>query len=140
MSKLDLSPDALKDRVVLTTVRQQGKRVSTVYTDGDIQYQDFSRIKAKEVVIKEATAYSLPFYNQKQNGQLVLVKLPARAATDFSVENHGSICLIRSSNQAVVDRFDEHVSEYQTMGTAVVVEPRYVSDIISGLEAAGFSN
>jgi hypothetical protein len=65
---------------------------------------------------------------------------PVKLKVDFTVENHGSICLIRPHNPAVTAWFDEHVGDYQTCGSAVVVEPRYVSDIVSGLEAAGFSN
>jgi hypothetical protein len=63
----------------------------------------------------------------------------ARGA-DFTVTNHGSICLLRALSPACEEWIEEHVGgeETQYFGGAVAVEPRYVAPILEGLEAEGF--
>lgn len=53
--------------------------------------------------------------------------------TDLSVENHGSILLLRPLTDAGTAWLDEHIdSEAQSFGGAIVVEPRYIADIVAG--------
>ena len=59
--------------------------------------------------------------------------------SDFTVTNHGSIVLVKPLTDECNDWLVEHVSdEAQWFGGALVVEPRYVEDLIEGLEEAGF--
>ena len=61
---------------------------------------------------------------------------------DFSVANHGSICILTGISQECKDWIEQHVgnSETQTWGKrGIVIEPRYVQDIITGLESEGFT-
>jgi hypothetical protein len=59
----------------------------------------------------------------------------------FSVEDHGSIVLIRPLTPAVEEWLDERVGgeDVQYWGDAVVVEPRYVRPIVEALIAEGFA-
>lgn len=58
---------------------------------------------------------------------------------DFAVENHGSIFLVRPINPEVKNWLVENVSgENQWFGGAMVVEPRYVDNLVDGLESSGF--
>jgi len=58
---------------------------------------------------------------------------------DFRVENHGSIILVRALTSACEAWLNENVGEEsQYFGGALVVEPRYASDLVAGLFEAGF--
>jgi hypothetical protein len=59
----------------------------------------------------------------------------------FTIENHGSIVLIRPLTSDVEEWIEEHVGGEETMyfGNAVVVEPRYVAPIVEALIAEGFA-
>jgi len=55
------------------------------------------------------------------------------------IENHGSIVLIRPSDDVERDWLRENVSEEsQWWSGALAVEPRYVDDLRTGLIEAGF--
>ena len=58
---------------------------------------------------------------------------------DFTITNHGSIVIIEPLTEAAIDWVAEHIPEdAQRWGRAgVVVEPRYVGDIVAGIEADG---
>jgi hypothetical protein len=57
---------------------------------------------------------------------------------DFSIEDHGSIILLRPLSDAGREWIEEHVStERQTFGDAIVVERRYITDLIEGISADG---
>jgi hypothetical protein len=57
---------------------------------------------------------------------------------DFSVENHGSIFLLRPLSPLGFDWIDQHIPEdAQHFGNAVVVEHRYIGDIAEGILADG---
>lgn len=49
-----------------------------------------------------------------------------------SIENHGSICLVRPQDAEAVEHLAtaSYASEPQFFGNALVVEPRYVGDFI----------
>ena len=49
-----------------------------------------------------------------------------------TVENHGSICLVRPATDAAREWLAEH-TDGQWFGDALAVEPRYVVDLLDGL-------
>ena len=56
----------------------------------------------------------------------------------FQLENHGSIFLIRPLNDAANQWLRETAPEdAQFFGDAMVVEPRYVREVIGAIEADG---
>lgn len=59
--------------------------------------------------------------------------------TDFRLSNHGSICILFAVTAAAQQWVAEHLPEdAQTWGrNGTVVEPRYVGDIVDGIEADG---
>ena len=60
---------------------------------------------------------------------------------DFALDNHGSICLLQPLSAEAQEWADEYLSgdEVQYFGTAVVIEPRYVVDIVEGFRADGLT-
>lgn len=64
-----------------------------------------------------------------------------RVDTDFSVGNHGSICLLVPHSAAAREWAGDHLDgpETQYWGGAVVVEPRYLDDILHGIEDDGLT-
>jgi len=57
---------------------------------------------------------------------------------DFICENHGSIFLLRPVSPASFDWIESHLPpDRMTFGNAVVIEPRYVSAILVGLQDDG---
>jgi len=68
------------------------------------------------------------------------VALPgAPPAIDVRVENHGSVVILQLLTRAAREWADAYLPEdRQTWGTTgTVVEPRYVLDIVQGMDAAG---
>ena len=62
--------------------------------------------------------------------------------SDFAVENHGSICLLRPQNEQAVAWVEEHIGQdngYQPYFPTVVVEPRYIADIVAGIQNDGLA-
>ena len=63
---------------------------------------------------------------------------PTEVETDFLIENHGSIFLLRPLTLAADSWIDQNLSEdRQTLGNAVAVEHRYIADIVRGAQADG---
>ncbi len=59
-------------------------------------------------------------------------------AADIRVENHGSIYLLHPRTKRAARWLDEVIAEdAQYWGDAVVVEPRYVADIVNGAREDG---
>lgn len=59
---------------------------------------------------------------------------------DFVIEDNGSIILLRPITEAAKEWIEEHLPEDRMyFGNAVVVEPRYIADIASGIEADGLT-
>lgn len=57
---------------------------------------------------------------------------------DFAVENHFSIFLLRPLSDAAREWIAEHIpADAQFWGSAVVVEPRCIGDIVRGARADG---
>lgn len=59
-------------------------------------------------------------------------------AADVIVQGHGSIILLWPQHDLAKHWFEENVEVRQKWGEGIACEPRYVSDIIRGLELAGF--
>lgn len=62
-------------------------------------------------------------------------------AIDVSVENHGSVVIVRPLSQAAKDWVAEYVSleGYQPYRDAVVVEPRFVDGLLAGMQKYGLN-
>lgn len=57
---------------------------------------------------------------------------------DFTLENHGSIVLLQPHTEAARAWVSEHIpDDAMIWGTSIVVEPRYVSDIVDGIAEDG---
>lgn len=57
---------------------------------------------------------------------------------DFSVGNHGSICLLVPHTDAAREWVRFHMDpEARHWAGGTVVEPRYIDDIVAGIEADG---
>ncbi len=58
---------------------------------------------------------------------------------DASVENHGSIFIIRPLSNTAKDWLAKYVdqNEYQPYRDAIIVEPRYVDDLVTGMQKGG---
>jgi hypothetical protein len=63
-----------------------------------------------------------------------------RIDTDFSIGNHGSICLLLPHSDAANAWIDDHLPEnVMRWSGCVVLEPRYVDDIVCGIENDGLT-
>jgi len=59
---------------------------------------------------------------------------------DFVVENHGSILLLQPLSPAANSCVKENLPEdHLTFGHAVVVEHRYIADIVAGIQSDGLT-
>ena len=62
------------------------------------------------------------------------------SSPDFAVENHGSIFLLQPQNEQAIAWVEEHIGPengYQPYFPTVVVEPRYLADIVQGIQSDG---
>lgn len=60
--------------------------------------------------------------------------------TDFVLTDHGTIALLTPITDAAKQWSDEHLPEDRQMfGDSTVIEPRYVLDILHGINEAGLS-
>jgi hypothetical protein len=61
-------------------------------------------------------------------------------ASDFEVENHFSLYLLRPLTTEAWDWIEEHLStDCNWFANAVAVEHRYIADIVNGIRADGLS-
>lgn len=64
---------------------------------------------------------------------------------DFQIANHGSIVILTPVSSEAQDWVNEHIlgegNEVQTWGSkqGIVVEPRYLGDIVEGFQAEGLT-
>jgi hypothetical protein len=60
---------------------------------------------------------------------------------DFWLVNHGSLCLLRPLNKNAITWIDTHTDpeNRQFSGNALVIEPRYVDDVVAGAEEDGLT-
>lgn len=60
------------------------------------------------------------------------------AIHDIAVENHGSLLLVEPLTEAAADWIEQNVQdEAQFWGHKLVVEPRYLHDLLYGIRDAG---
>lgn len=60
--------------------------------------------------------------------------------TDFYFRDEGSICLLTPLSAYAREWLQENIAgDVQTWGNATVIEPRYVSAILTGINEAGLS-
>jgi hypothetical protein len=60
--------------------------------------------------------------------------------TDFTVRNEGSIVLLTPRTDAAHEWVDENIGQdngYQALWPTVVIEPRYLEPILTGIRDAG---
>jgi hypothetical protein len=66
------------------------------------------------------------------------VRIFAPLPDDFRVEDHGSLILLKALTVAAEGWVDEHLpSEAQRWAGAVVIEPRFIGDIVLGIQQSG---
>jgi hypothetical protein len=54
-------------------------------------------------------------------------------SNDLSVQNEGSIFLLRANTNVGQEWLDDHIGDdAQTWGGAIVIEHRYITDVVSG--------
>ena len=60
--------------------------------------------------------------------------------SDFDIENHGSVVLLRPLSTDADNWVQENISDdVLRFGGAVVVEPRYIGPVMEGLSAEGLT-
>jgi hypothetical protein len=65
-----------------------------------------------------------------------------RIPLDFVLENHGSICILRPLTPSAVAWVEEHIGPdngFQPYFPTVVVEHRYTTDIVEGIQHDGLA-
>ena len=59
---------------------------------------------------------------------------------DYSIENHGTIYLVRSNNLAALAHLREHTAgDTSWFGRALAVEHRYIAGLVTSLQEEGFT-
>lgn len=60
---------------------------------------------------------------------------------DFELQNEGSLVILHPLNDAAGEWIDEHLYTEQTQwwGGGIVIEPRYVEDILDGISDVGLT-
>ena len=61
---------------------------------------------------------------------------------DFLVENHGSIFLLKPQTDSATSWVEEHIGRengYQPYYPTVVIEHRYIADIVAGIQGDGLA-
>jgi hypothetical protein len=68
-------------------------------------------------------------------------RAPSTSGPDFALQNHGSICLLSPLTDQAEEWLGENVvnDETQFWGRAIVVEPRYVEDLVIGIYGEGLT-
>lgn len=67
-------------------------------------------------------------------------QVPPQPAPDFFVRNEGSIFLLEPQTDAAVAWVDEHLPpDHMLFGASIVVEHRYIRDIVAGIQSAGLA-
>ena len=68
--------------------------------------------------------------------------MPSKNIPDFIAQNGGSIIILRATNADATAWIEENVSEegYQpNYPESLIIEPRYFSDLISGIQSSGMT-
>jgi hypothetical protein len=70
------------------------------------------------------------------------LKYPNKIQTDFFLENHGSIFLLKPQTPVATFWLEEHIGQdngYQPMWPTVLVEHRFIADIVAGIQNDGLA-
>ncbi len=65
-----------------------------------------------------------------------------KSQPDFAVENHGSIFLLKPLTLSATSWIEEHIGQengYQPFFPTIVVEHRYIADIVEGIQSDGLA-
>jgi hypothetical protein len=74
----------------------------------------------------------------KSHGQLETGQEQVPLTTDFEVQNHFSIFLLCPLTDAAIAWVEENLpDDVMTFGRGICVEPRYISDIVRGIQDSG---
>lgn len=66
--------------------------------------------------------------------------MPRIESKDVIVESHGSVVLVRPQSDEAREWIEEHVDPLaQWFGSALVVEPRYLIQLLEGMAEGGLS-
>lgn len=117
--------------------------------------QPFRKFLGEIYAVEEKPEPTLDNWNEQlKNGQKHIQKIEQEARSeglvntihdcwerpepDFYVENHGSLFLLRPISPAANTWVDEHIpADANYFGGAVVVEHRYIQDIVQGIKDDG---
>ena len=61
---------------------------------------------------------------------------------DFLIENHGTIFLLKPQTDSAISWVEQHIGQdngYQPYYPTTVVEPRYIADIVGGIQNDGLA-
>ena len=65
-----------------------------------------------------------------------------KISPDFLVENHGNIFLVRTLTSSAISWVEEHIGHdngFQPYFPTVVVEHRYIADLVAGIQNDGLA-
>lgn len=62
-----------------------------------------------------------------------------QGSADFTVNNQGSIFLLDPISEEAVTWAEDYLTDAQRFGNTVVVEHRYIADIVEGINGDGLS-
>jgi len=77
-----------------------------------------------------------------EKGEPVKTVRTSQIKVDFLVENHGSIFLLKPRTPSATSWVEEHIGRengYQPYYPTVVVEHRYIADIVAGIQNDGLA-
>ena len=66
----------------------------------------------------------------------------SKTSPDFLIENHGSIFLLKPLTDSATSWIKEHIGQdngYQGLWPSVIIEPRYIADIVAGIQDDGLA-
>lgn len=77
-----------------------------------------------------------------RGGAKTVQKLTPNPAIDFEVQNHGTIFLLCPLTDSAIAWVDEHIGQdngYQPYWPTVVIEHRYIADLVAGIQRDGLA-
>lgn len=124
-----------------TIQRQVGEGYYTLARDGDAQRALYSNLREARVVGAELWAQDIAeklTANQLAPEDAERIDEDLEGADDIRIEDNGSISLVRPLTRKAKDWIDENVQDdAQWFGRALVVEPRYLPFLVSGMVEEG---
>ncbi|SRR6266404_1902414 len=96
----------------------------------------------KRVGSKRSQSVKSPFETSGNSPTRESVPPTPVPTPDFLIENHGSIFLLKPQTDSATSWIEEHIGEdngYQPYYPTVVVEHRYIADIVAGIQGDGLA-